>query len=169
MRIASMGQCCWQMPHPTQRLLSKSSAYTLISPRKRGNVIRNAPGVQSFTQIWQALHISLSMIGFGHSLRFTGEHSFPALSVIAPFMQILPQTPHSTQRFSLMEWRAFLSPLIAKTGQFFAQAVQPVQASLMLYDMLLSHFLAAAAACAGILNFSITERNRALLYTTGTG
>jgi hypothetical protein len=119
------------MPQPTQRLLSKSSAYTLISPRKWGRDIRSALGVQSFTQIWQALHISLLMTGLGHSLRFTGEHTFPALSKIAPFMQILPQTPHSTQRFSLMECCAFLSPLIAKTGQFFAQAVQPEQASLM--------------------------------------
>jgi hypothetical protein len=131
MRIAPIGQCCWQIPQPTQRLLSKSSANTAISPLKRGGDILNAPGVQSFTQIWQALHISLFITGFGHSPRFTGAQTFPALSTMAPFAQILPHAPHSTQRFSLIEWQEFLSPLMAKTGQFFTHAVQPAHTSVM--------------------------------------
>jgi hypothetical protein len=83
------------------------------------------------TQIPHALHSSVFIAGFGHSDRFTGEHFFPVLSKTAPLGQALPQTPQSTQRFSLIVCRLLFSPATAKTGQFFAQAPQPVQASLI--------------------------------------
>jgi hypothetical protein len=42
-----------------------------MSPRKAGNETRKAPGVQSLTQIPQALQSSLSIFGLGHCGRFT--------------------------------------------------------------------------------------------------
>jgi len=119
------------MPQPTQRFGSKSSAATFISPLNWGREIRRTQGPQSFTQIWHALHVFLSITGFGHAGRRTGVQSFPVLSTTALFMQTRPQTPQFTQRASLIECILSLSPLIAETGQFIAQAVQPVQASVM--------------------------------------
>jgi hypothetical protein len=102
-----------------------------MSPVNFGMEICKAPGVQSLTHIEQALHISLSIRGFRHSARFTGAQVFPSPSTIALLGQTLPQTPHSTQRFSLMICLCSFSPVTAKTGQSLAQTVQPVQASLM--------------------------------------
>ena len=159
MVIAPIGQCASQMAQPTQRCGWVSSAYTLISPLNFGMEICKAPGVQSLTHIEQALHISLSIRGFCHSARFTGAQIFPAPSLIAPFWHTLPQTPHPTQRFSLIACRLPFSPVIAKTGQSFAQAVQPIQASLMLY----------ASHIPGSRKLSIFLRKRSLLKITGTG
>jgi hypothetical protein len=90
-----------------------------------------AAGIQSLTQIPQALQSSPSITGLGQSERFTWAQICPDASWIAALGQTRPQTPHSTQRFSFIECRAFISPEMANTGQLRAQAVQPIQASVI--------------------------------------
>jgi hypothetical protein len=111
-----------------------------MSPRETGSEMRNAPGVHRSTQIPQALHNSLSTRGFCHSLLFCVVHTTPDESVIAFAGQILPHTPHSTQRLSFMMCRNFASPVMAKTGQARAQAVHPTHASVICSDMLTPFF-----------------------------
>ena len=93
--------------------------------------MRRAAGVQSVTQIEQALHSSVFMAGFGHWERFTGTRTFPAPSVTAFLGHTRPQTPQATQREGLMTCSRPRSPEMANTGQFLAQAVQPIQSSVM--------------------------------------
>jgi len=92
-----------------------------------------ARGVQSWTQIPQALQSSVSIRGFAQKERLTGTQAFPLLSLIAPLGQILPQTPQLTQRSGLISWRVPLSPDMAKTGQGREQAVHPVHFSPITY------------------------------------
>jgi len=86
-----------------------------------------ARGVQSCTQIPQALQTFASIWGSGQRGRRSGVQSFPPPSLMALLGQILPQTPHSTQRRALISWRFNFSPDMAKTGQNRVQASQPVQ------------------------------------------
>jgi len=123
------------MAQPTHFCGWASSACAQMSPRNCGREIRSAPGVQSLTQIEQALQAFAFIAGFGHSARFMGAHFFPAPSTTAPLAQTLPQTPQPTQRFSFTICRESFDPETANTGQSFAQTVQPVQTSLMLYDI----------------------------------
>jgi len=53
------------------------------------------------------------------------------VSTTAPLGQVLPHTPQETQRISIIRWCSPLSPVMAKTGQSLAQAVQPIQASVI--------------------------------------
>jgi hypothetical protein len=110
MVIAPMGQCRAQRAQSTHFCGAVNSALTSMSPRKAGLEILNAPMVQKLTQIEQALHVSLSMTGFRHSVRFFAVHTTPALSVTAPAGQILPHTPHSTQRLAFISCFAPRSP-----------------------------------------------------------
>jgi hypothetical protein len=154
MVIAPMGQCRSHKAQSTHFCGAVNSAFTSMSPRKAGLEMLSAPAVQKLTQIEHALHSSLSMTGFRHSARFFAVHTTPALFVTAPAGQILPHTPHSTQRLAFISCFALRSPLMANTGQECAHAVQPMHFSVIVY---------AIAYTFPSRKDSITRRKRAAL------
>ena len=79
----------------------------------------------------QALHRSVSMVGCFHRGLGSFTAMVPSGLRIAPLGQTRPQTPHSVHRAGAIRCRSFGVPEIAPTGQFFAQSVQPTQASVM--------------------------------------
>jgi len=72
---APIGQRDSQIAHPIHFCGFASSQKTLMSPRNFGIEIRSARGVQSQTQIEQALHNSLFITGLGHNDRFKGTQT----------------------------------------------------------------------------------------------
>jgi hypothetical protein len=89
--------------------------------------MRSASARHQVTQIPQALQSSVSIEGFFQLLRGTLLQGFPCPSKTAFLGQTRPQTPQETQRLILISYRCFGSPVIARTGQIFAQAEQPIQ------------------------------------------
>src|SRR5262245_46560029 len=84
---------------------------------------------QTSTQTPHPLQLSGWTTAIGRSWRLSTLVTFPKVSRMASSGQITPHAPQSMQRVASIR-NAFLgSPLIARVGQRFSQAVQPVQFS----------------------------------------
>src|SRR5512137_453348 len=84
---------------------------------------------QTSTQTPQPLQLSGWTIAIGRSWRFSTLVTLPYVSRMASSGQMTPQAPQSMQRPGSMKNAFFDSPLIARVGQRFSHAVQPVQFS----------------------------------------
>src|SRR5947207_13228288 len=84
---------------------------------------------QTSTHTPQPLQLSGWTIAIGRSSRFSTMVTLPQVSRIASSGQITPHAPQSMQSAGSMKNAFFGSPLIARVGQRFSQAVQPVQFS----------------------------------------
>src|SRR6266481_1559164 len=77
----------------------------------------------------QPLQLSGWTIAIGRSSRFRTLVMLPQVSRMASSGQMTPQAPQSMQSAGSMKNAFFGSPLMARVGQRFSQAVQPVQFS----------------------------------------
>src|SRR6185369_17955451 len=84
---------------------------------------------QTSMQTPQPLQLSGCTIAIGRSSRFSTFVTLPYVSRIASSGQITPHAPQSMQRDGSMKNAFFGSPLMARVGQRFSHAVQPVQFS----------------------------------------
>src|SRR6267142_1739987 len=84
---------------------------------------------QTSMQTPHPLQLSGWTIAIGRSWRFSTFVTLPKVSRIASSGQITPQAPQSMQSTGSMKNAFFGSPLIARVGQRFSHAVQPVQFS----------------------------------------
>src|SRR6266446_2088406 len=97
---------------------------------------------QTSMQTPQPLQLSGWTIAIGRSSRFRTLVTLPQVSRIASSGQMTPHAPQSMQSAGSMKKAFFGSPLMARVGQRFSQAVQPVQFSATIVKgMLLLHFL----------------------------
>jgi hypothetical protein len=78
--------------------------------------------------------------GFFQSACASFATGLPLSSFAAFAGQTRPQAPHSMQRLGSMRCGELRSPAMAATGQTFVQAVQPIQAVVMLNAMCILRF-----------------------------
>src|SRR6266478_1449639 len=84
---------------------------------------------QTSMQTPQPLQLSGWTMAIGRSSRFSTLVMLPQVSRIASSGQMTPHAPQSMQSAGSMKNDFLGSPLIARVGQRFSQAVQPVQFS----------------------------------------
>src|SRR5438445_10216272 len=77
----------------------------------------------------QPLQLSGWTIAIGRSWRLSTLVTLPKVSRMASSGQMTPHAPQSMQSAGSMKKAFFGSPLMARVGQRFSQAVQPVQFS----------------------------------------